>query len=56
MKKIGLVTRRLGKAGKGLVMDMTTMARVHDLAAVYGGVGLEQDENNLHCPLCAENK
>ena len=56
LKKIGLVTRRLGKAGKGLVMDLATMAGVHDLAAVYGGVGLEQDENNLNCPLCTENK
>ena len=56
LKKIGLVTRRLGKAGKGLVMDLATAARVHELAAVYGGVGLEQDENNLHCSLCIENK
>ena len=37
-------------------MDLATMTRVHDLAAVYGGVGLEQDENNLNCPLCTENK
>jgi hypothetical protein len=56
LKKVGLVTRRLGKAGKGLVMDLATMARVHDLATVYGGVGLEQDETNLHCPLCIEKK
>ena len=56
LKKLGLVTRRLGKAGRGLVMDLATMTRAHDLAAVYGGVGLEQDENNLHCPLCTENK
>jgi hypothetical protein len=56
LKKIGLVTRRLGKAGKGLVMDLATMARVHELAAAYDGAGLEQDEDNLHCPLCTENK
>lgn len=56
MKRVGLSTRRLGKAGKGLVMDMATMTRVHELAAVYGSVGLEQDENNLHCLLCAGNK
>lgn len=56
LRKVGLVTRRLGKADKGLVMDLATMARVHDLSTVYGGVGLEQDENNLHCPLCTENK
>jgi hypothetical protein len=56
LKKIGLVTRRLGKAGKGLVIDLATMKQAHELAAVYGGAGLEQDENNLHCPLCIENK
>jgi hypothetical protein len=37
-------------------MDLPTIAGVHDLVAVYGGVGLEQDENNLSCPLCTENK
>ena len=41
--------------GEGLVMDLPTITRAHELAAVYG-VGLEQDENNLHCPLCIENK
>jgi hypothetical protein len=56
LKKIGLVTRRLGKPGKGLVMDMATMARVHELAAVYGSAGLDLDESNLHCPLCADKK
>jgi hypothetical protein len=54
--QVGLVTRRLGKAGKGLVLDLATMKQTHELAAGYGGAGLEQDENNLHCPLCAENK
>ena len=56
LKKVGLVTRRLGKAGKGLVMDLATMTRAHELAAVYGGVGMDWEENNLHCPLCIENK
>jgi hypothetical protein len=56
LKKVGLSTRRLGKAGRGLAMDLATKARVHELAAVYCGAGLEQDENNLHCPLCTENK
>jgi len=56
LKKVGLSTRRLGKAGKGLIMDVVTIKRLHELAAVYGGAGLDQDENNLHCPLCAENK
>jgi len=56
LKKVGLSTRRLGKAGKGLTMNLATMARVHELGALYGVVGLDQDENNLHCPLCTEKK
>ena len=55
LKKVGVPTRRLGKAGKGLEMDSATMAQLHELAAAYG-VGLDQDEQNLNCPLCAENK
>jgi hypothetical protein len=56
LKKVGLSTRRLGKAGKGLAMDLATIAQLHELAAMYGGVGLELDEINLHCPLCAEKQ
>ena len=56
LKKIGVSTRRLGKAGKGLAMDQATTTRVHELAKVYGGAGLEQSEHNLHCHLCIENK
>lgn len=56
LRKIGLFTRRLGKAGKGLAMDLVTTTRLHELAAVYGGAGLDQDDNNLHCPHCIENK
>ena len=56
IKKVGLSTRRLGKMGKGLVMDLATIARIHELAAVYDSVGLDQDENNLHCALCSENR
>jgi len=37
-------------------MDLTTMTRAHELAAAYGGAGMDQDENILHCPLCIENK
>ena len=56
LKRVGLVTRRLGMSGKGLVMDLATIARVHELVADYGVAGSEQDENNLHCPLCADKK
>ena len=55
MKRIGLVTRRLGSAGKGLVLDQTTIAKVHELSATYGGAGLDRDERNLHCSYCAHN-
>src|SRR5208283_324991 len=51
LKKAGLITRRLGKAGRGLVMGLATMTRTHELAAAYSGAGLDQEENNLHCPL-----
>jgi hypothetical protein len=49
LKKVGLVTRRLGKTGKGLVLDLATMTRAHELAAVYG-VGLDQEENRREQP------
>lgn len=56
LKKLGLITRRLGKAGRGLVMDLATIAKAHKFAAMYGGVGLEPEKNNLHCSLCVQNK
>ena len=55
LKKLGLFTRRLGKDGRGLVVDQPTLIRIHELAEVHG-VGLELADGNLHCPLCAENK
>jgi hypothetical protein len=56
LRKVGLITRRLGKAGKGLAMDLVTTTLLHKLATVYGGVGLDQDDDNLHCRHCIENK
>ena len=56
LKKLGLSTRRLGKAGKGLIMDKATIALLHELAGTYGGAGLTPDDDNLHCPLCTESK
>jgi hypothetical protein len=55
LKMLGLITQRLGKDGRGLVVDQPTLIRVHELAQVHG-VGLDPDDTNLHCPLCAENK
>jgi hypothetical protein len=54
LKKVGLSTRRLGKAGKWLTMDLATVTRIHELATVYGGVGLDRGDN-LHCQHCIEN-
>jgi hypothetical protein len=55
LRKLGLFTRRLGKDGRGLVVDQPTLIRVHELAQVHGA-GSDLDEKNLHCPLCLENK
>ena len=30
--------------------------RIHEAAAAYGCVGLTDDMENLHCPLCEQNK
>jgi hypothetical protein len=56
LKKVGLSTQRLGKAGKGLAVDQATLVRVHELGAKYGGVGLDGGGDNLHCALCEANK
>jgi len=56
LKKLGLYTRRLGKSGRGLMMDLATITTIHKVAAAYNCVGLEPEENNLHCQLCIENK
>jgi hypothetical protein len=37
-------------------MDLATIKHFHELAAGYGGAGLEQDENNLRCPFCIESE
>jgi hypothetical protein len=56
LKMLGLLTQRLGKDGRGLVVDQPTLARVHGLAVVYGGVGLDTEDKNQHCSLCTQNK
>jgi len=53
LKRLGIYTRRLSKAGKGLTLDRTTMIRIHELAHSYGAVGFEQDDES-ECSLCAE--
>jgi len=56
LKKAGLLSRRLGATGNGLVLDQATQALIHEIAAAYGCVGLANDGENLHCPLCKQNK
>ena len=56
LKKIGLLSRRLGAVGNGFLLDHSTQVLLHEFAAVYGCVGLSEDEENLHCPLCEQTK
>jgi putative transposase len=56
MRKAGLITRRLGAAGNGLLMDLATRTLLHEVAGAYGCVGLTNGNENLHCPLCQQNK
>jgi hypothetical protein len=56
LRKAGLITRRLGAAGNGLLLDLATRTLIHDVAGAYGCVGLSNGDENLHCPLCIENK
>lgn len=56
LRKIGLRTRRLGQAGNGLTLNHVTTVRVHEVATAYQMEDSIEEEGNLHCSLCAENK
>jgi hypothetical protein len=56
LKKAGLFSRRVSAAGNGFVLDHATQVRIHEVAANYGCVGLTDDNENLHCLLCQQNK
>jgi hypothetical protein len=56
LRKASLITRRLGAAGNGLLLDLATRTLLHDVAGAYGCAGLTNSKENVHCPLCAENK
>ena len=56
LRKAGLLTRRLGAAGNGLLMDHATQAQFHEVASAYGCAGSNDDKGNLHCPICQQNK
>jgi hypothetical protein len=51
LKKAALLSRRLSAAGNGFILDQETRVRIHEVAAVYGCVGLTDDVENLHCPI-----
>jgi hypothetical protein len=52
LKKAGFSSRHIRNAGMGFVMDRATQIRLHEIARAYGCAGLEDDKENLHCPLC----
>ena len=56
LKKAGLLSRRMGAAGNGFLMDNATQVLLHQVAVAYGCVGLAEDKENLHCPLCEQYK
>lgn len=56
LKKAGLISRRLGAAGNGFVLDHATRVLIHEVAAAYGCVGSTNDKENTHCPLCEQIK
>lgn len=50
LKSLGLLTRRLGSAGRGLKLDQETQALVHERANVYHLISPDyQDEDCHHC-------
>lgn len=56
LRKADPITRRLGAAGNGLLLNLATRTLLYDVAGAYGCAGLTNDDENLHCPLCIENK
>jgi hypothetical protein len=56
LRKAGLLTRRLGAAGNGLLLDLATRTLLHEVAGAYGFVSSSNSNENLHCSLCVEKK
>ena len=56
LKRAGLLTRRLGASGNGLLFDRVTKLLLHEVASAYGCGGSTNGKENLHCPLCVESK
>lgn len=56
LRKMGLLTRRLGSTGNGLLFHRTTQLLLHNVARAYGCVSWTREDKVLHCPFCVENK
>jgi hypothetical protein len=48
LKKLGLLTRRLSQANNGLTFDKATVARIQQLAPMYGIEDVPAEAENLH--------
>ena len=56
LKKLGLCTRRLSQAGNGLTFDKAIVARIQQLAAMYGIEDAPAETENLHGSQTTEKK
>jgi hypothetical protein len=56
LKKVGLLSRRLGKMGNGLLKDRATSVLFHELAASFAGEDYTGNQENLDYALCAQTK
>ena len=56
LRKAGLLTRRLGAAGNGLLMDYATRAQLHEVADAYGCVGSNDNQEKPDCTICHQNQ
>ena len=56
LRRAGLMTRRLGASGNGLLFDRATQVLLHEVAGAYGCVGSTNGNENPHCALCIDNK
>jgi len=55
LRRVGLLTRRQGSAGNGLLFDHATKLLLHDIAKGYGCAGWSRGEN-IPAALCAMKK
>ena len=56
LKRMGLMSQRLSAAGNGFLLDLPTQILLHKVAVAYGSVGFAENQENLHCSLCQQNK